>query len=588
MCRSLFRTLEPANRGVLDDPLGVRSHVGRDVGHFLFPEALRVDGSGGECIHRDATVGEVESRSPGHVDDSRTGRSRMDEERCAAFADLVVNDVDDRPIAARDEVGHEATHHVPRAVEVEVDDRPKAPVGDLGWSGGELSTGVVDEKVECPEFCDDVIAKGLDAFRVADVGNERGGSDADVDEVVERALEVVGIARGDRDGCPEGCKPEGGCATDTASSARHEDRATGKQSGSKSFGGGLRSARHAETVLKSTTVRAMRAVVCNEFGPLENLVVVDLPDPELRDGQVRLRVLASGVNYVDGLLVQGKYQIKPPVPFVPGMEVVGEVIERADDVGSVAIGSRVLANIGFGGFASHAVARADKLVEIPEAMSTGQAASFLQSYLTGWFAFTRRLGIDPLHASVNEGKWLLVLGAGGGVGLAAVDIGVALGYRVIGVASSAEKRALASSRGATHVIDSAAGDDAVKEEAKQISGGGVDVLYDPVGGSLAEVCLRALGEDGNYLVIGFVGGIPRLPANQVLLRNRRVTGVDWGAWAMRNPDENTRMLREVLSLIGEGRLSPVEPSAYPLSRAAQALGDLEARRVAGKVVLLPE
>jgi NADPH2:quinone reductase len=138
------------------------------------------------------------------------------------------------------------------------------------------------------------------------------------------------------------------------------------------------------------------------------------------------------------------------------------------------------------------------------------------------------------------------------------------------------------------VVDVSLGNDAVKESAKELSGGGVDVLYDPVGGTLGEVCLRSLGEDGNYLVIGFVGGISQLPANQVLLRNRRVTGVDWGAWAMRNPEANGAMLRQVLSLIGEGRLSPVEPTAYTLSRAAEALGDLEARRVAGKVVLLPD
>lgn len=331
----------------------------------------------------------------------------------------------------------------------------------------------------------------------------------------------------------------------------------------------------------------MRAVVCKEFGPLDRLEVVDLDDPALFPGHVRLRVLASGVNYVDGLLVQGRYQIKPPVPFVPGMEVVGEVVEVAGDVDAKILGTRVLANLGFGGYASHAVARADRLVTLPDTMTTGQAASFLQSYLTGWFAFVQRLGDDPANPVANADKWLLVLGAGGGVGLAAVDIGAALGYRVIAAASTADKRRLALERGAEHAVDVALGDDAVKEAAKELSGGGVDVLYDPVGGSLGEVCLRALREDGNYLVIGFVGGIPKLPANQILLRNRRVTGVDWGAWAMRNAEANAVMLRDVISLIGEGRLSPVEPTAYPLSRAADALGDLEARRVAGKVILLP-
>jgi NADPH2:quinone reductase len=180
----------------------------------------------------------------------------------------------------------------------------------------------------------------------------------------------------------------------------------------------------------------------------------------------------------------------------------------------------------------------------------------------------------------------LVLGAGSGVGLAAVDIGSALGLRVIAAASSQEKRDLALACGADAVIDSSNED--VKERAKEISGGGVDVLYDPVGGSLGETCLRALGEDGQYLVIGFVAGIPQLPANQVLLRNRRVVGVDWGAWAGRNPQGNAQLLDEVLAKIATKDLSPVEPQVYLLSEAATALKDLEERRVAGKVVLVAD
>ena len=181
---------------------------------------------------------------------------------------------------------------------------------------------------------------------------------------------------------------------------------------------------------------------------------------------------------------------------------------------------------------------------------------------------------------------MLVLGAGGGVGLAAVDIGVALGLKVIAAASSEDKRELARARGAVVVIDSANED--VKERAKEISGGGVDILYDPVGGTLGQTCLRALGEDGQYLVIGFVGGIPQLPANQVLLRNRRVIGVDWGAWAGRNPEGNAQLLEEVLAKIAAKQLSPVEPQVYLLSEAAKALADLEQRRVAGKVVLVAD
>lgn len=329
----------------------------------------------------------------------------------------------------------------------------------------------------------------------------------------------------------------------------------------------------------------MRAVICKELGPLENLSLEEVSTPPLLNGNVRLRVLASGVNYVDGLLIQGKYQIKPPTPFIPGMEVVGEVIECSDDVSAELLGKRVLANVGFGGFATEAVVRADRVINIPDMLSTGQAASFLQSYLTGWFALTRRAHIS-VESSVKKERWMLVLGAGSGVGLAAVDIGTALGLRIIAAASSQEKRDLALARGASAVVDSSSED--VKERAKEISGGGVDVLYDPVGGSLGETCLRALGEDGQYLVIGFVGGIPQLPANQVLLRNRRVIGVDWGAWAGRHPQENAQLLEEVLAKIATNDLCPVEPRVYSLSEAAVALKDLEERRVAGKVVLVAD
>ena len=181
----------------------------------------------------------------------------------------------------------------------------------------------------------------------------------------------------------------------------------------------------------------------------------------------------------------------------------------------------------------------------------------------------------------------LVLGAGSGVGLGAVDVAQALGVRVIAAASTQEKRDLAQQRGAFATIDSTLPANEVKEEAKRLSGGGVDYLYDPVGGELGETCLRALTDDGQYLVIGFVAGIPKLPANQVLLRNRRVIGVDWGSWSGRNPELNEAMLQEVLALIVAGKLHPVEPHTYPLAKAAQALQDLEDRKVAGKIALIP-
>ena len=322
----------------------------------------------------------------------------------------------------------------------------------------------------------------------------------------------------------------------------------------------------------------MRAIVCRQFGPLDQLELVEQPAPELWPGTVRLAVGACGVNYVDGLFVQGRYQIKPPTPFVPGMEVVGRVVELGDGVTEVALGDRVLANVGLGGYADEAVVSAARALKVPDNLSDGQAATFMQSYLTAWFALTER-------ARVRAGQTMLVLGAGGGVGLAAVDIGAALGLTVIAAASTADKRELARSRGAAEVIDTTTDD--VKERAKELSGGGVDVLYDPIGGELGETCLRALGEDGQYIVIGFVAGIPKLPANQILLRNRRVTGVDWGAWAGRHPAENERLLDEVLAHIADGRLHPVEPTTYPLAEAARALQDLEDRKVAGKVALIP-
>ena len=330
-------------------------------------------------------------------------------------------------------------------------------------------------------------------------------------------------------------------------------------------------------------------VECAEFGPIEDLRVVEREPQPLQPGQVRLAVSAAGVNFVDGLLVEGRYQIKPPLPFVPGGEVVGRITELGDRVDGVSVGDRMFASIGFGGFASEVVVSPRQLVAIPESLTDGQAATFMQSYMTGWYALRVR-------ARVSAGDTMLVLGAGSGVGLAAVDIGAALGLRVIAAASTPEKRALAESRGAMATIDNSTLDAAgIKDAAKAFAAtfddradrGGVDLIYDPVGGEVGEVALRALGEDGQYIVIGFVAGIPRLAANQVLLRNRRVTGVDWGAWVGRHQDENRALLAEVVERIAAGDLAPVEPVSYPLHDAPRALRDLADRKVAGKVALVP-
>jgi NADPH2:quinone reductase len=286
------------------------------------------------------------------------------------------------------------------------------------------------------------------------------------------------------------------------------------------------------------------------------------------------------VNFVDGLIVQGLYHLKPTLPFVPGGEVAGVVIEVGEGVATHAVGDRVFASTGLsGGYASEVVIHATRAVHTPGVVSHGQAATFVQSYCTAWFALQRRARAQP-------GDWLLVLGAGGGVGLAAVDVGRSMGLRVIAAASSADKRALASAAGAEAVIDSAADD--VKSRAKELSDGGVDHVYDPVGGSLAEAGLRSLRDDGQLLVIGFASGdIPRLPANQILLRNRRVTGVDWGGWTVTHAAENQQMLAEVIAAVSDGRLHPVEPRTYPLADVAEALTDQLERRVVGKTVLLP-
>ncbi len=323
----------------------------------------------------------------------------------------------------------------------------------------------------------------------------------------------------------------------------------------------------------------MKSLVVNQLGSLDDLHVQETPSPALSDGQVRIKVAACGLNFVDSLLVEGRYQVKPAVPFVPGSEITGRIVETGPGVDASMVGRRVFAPVPNGGFADEVVTAANRILPIPDALSDGQGATFMQSYLTAWFAFTRR-------TQVQAGKTMLVLGAGGGIGLAAVDAGVALGLRVIAAASSEEKRQLALDRGAFATVDVL--NDDVKAKVRELAGGGVDIVYDPVGGDLAEPCLRALNAGGEYMVVGFVAGIPRLPANFVLLLNRTVVGVDWGAWVGRNQGENQKMLVEVMGRIIDGSLRPVEPVAYPMSRAVEAMRDLQNRKVAGKVALVPD
>ncbi|MHB8670926.1 MAG: NADPH:quinone oxidoreductase family protein [Acidimicrobiales bacterium] len=324
----------------------------------------------------------------------------------------------------------------------------------------------------------------------------------------------------------------------------------------------------------------MRQIVCKQEGPPEDLVLEDVAAPVAGPGQVVLDVAAAGVNYVDALFVQGRYQVKPPVPFVPGGEVAGTVSSVGPGVEGWDEGDRVMAMTGMGGFAEKVLLPATSLVRIGASMDFGRAASFTQSYCTGLFALDRR-------AKLRAGETLLVLGAGGGVGLAAIDIGRALGARVLAAASSRDKLAAAQAMGAEAGIDYETED--LKTRARELSGdgrGGVDVVYDAVGGKHAEPALRATRVGGRFLVIGFASGtIPSLPLNQVLLNNRSVVGVDWGGWGTRHPGDNQALLVELLQMVEEGRLTPPAPATVPLERAGAALRDLLERRVTGKVVL---
>jgi NADPH2:quinone reductase len=324
---------------------------------------------------------------------------------------------------------------------------------------------------------------------------------------------------------------------------------------------------------------AVRAVVCSEFAPIDQLAIEERPDPTPGPGKVLVAVRAAGVNYVDGLFVQGKYQIKPPLPFTPGGEVAGDVVAVGEGVEGRSVGDRVLAMPWLGGFASHVELAAAGLVPIPGSLTYGQAAALVQSYGTMLFAFTKRLQVQP-------GEWVLVLGAGGGIGLAAIDVARHLGARVIAAASTPEKLAAATAAGAEATIAYETED--LKDRARELSGGGVDVVVDPVGGRFAEEALRSLGWMGRYLVIGFAGGgIPSLPINQVLLNNRSLVGVDWGAWTMRDPEGNREVLALMMELAASGGISPVEPTARPMDDVVQVLHDLQDRKVAGKVGLVP-
>jgi NADPH2:quinone reductase len=324
----------------------------------------------------------------------------------------------------------------------------------------------------------------------------------------------------------------------------------------------------------------VKAIHCIEWGGPERLQLADVPLPQPAAGQVRVRVAAAGVNFPDALIIQKKYQVQPPLPFVPGTEVAGTVDAVGEGVSRLKPGDRVMAFVGTGGFAEYACAAQGQVAPLPPNVGMEIAAGFTLTYATSQHALVERGRLAP-------GETLLVLGAGGGVGLAAVELGKLAGARVIAAASSAQKLEAARRLGADDLVDYSSAD--LRESVKQLTGGrGVDVVYDPVGGAYTAAALRTLAWRGRLLLVGFAAGdIPSLPANLLLLREVSAVGVYWGEFAKRDPDGNRRLLGQLFGWLAEGKLRPMVSKTYPLAEAPQALADLLARRAVGKLVITP-
>ena len=322
----------------------------------------------------------------------------------------------------------------------------------------------------------------------------------------------------------------------------------------------------------------MKAVLCKAYGPPESLVIEEVESLKPEKGQAVIAVKACGVNFPDTLIIQGKYQFKPAMPFSPGGEVAGVVKEVGEGAERVNVGDRVIAFTGWGGFAEEVVADAARLIPIPDGMDFTTAAAFVMVYSTSIYALKDRAQIKP-------SEMLLVLGAAGGVGLATVELGKLMGARVIAAASSPEKLEICRQHGADEVIDYAAED--LRERVKQLTNGkGVDVICDPVGGNYSEAALRGMAWGGRHLVIGFTAGdIPRIPLNLTLLKGCSIVGVFWGSFVEREPQRNQQHLRELMTWFAEGRIKPRISATYPLEQAARALNDILERKVTGKVVL---
>lgn len=324
----------------------------------------------------------------------------------------------------------------------------------------------------------------------------------------------------------------------------------------------------------------MKAVMCKVWGPPESLVIETFPDPVPADDEVIIEVKAVGVNFPDVLIIQNKYQVKPPLPFTPGAELAGIVYATGKGVTHVRPGSRVAALSTHGAFATHARMRASEVAPLPDELDFETAAAFFMTYGTSYHGLIDR-------GQLQADETLLVLGAAGGVGLAAVEIGKARGATVIAAASSDEKLAICSEHGADATINYSTGN--LRERIKELTGGkGPDVIFDPVGGAYSEPAFRSIGWRGRYLVVGFANGeIPKLPLNLPLLKGASLVGVFWGDFIQREPQASQANVETMTAWLREGRIRPHISARYPLAETACALQDMAARKAVGKILVLP-
>lgn len=324
----------------------------------------------------------------------------------------------------------------------------------------------------------------------------------------------------------------------------------------------------------------MKAILCTHFGPPDELELRDIPPPVPGPGEAVVAVKAAALNFFDLLITAGKYQHKPPFPFSPAAEFAGVVEAVGAGVSDVAPGDRVLGSIGWGAAREAIAVPAERLVKIPDGLDFERAAGLTVTYSTTLYGLRERGGL-------KRGETLVVLGASGGTGLAAIEIGKVLGARVIACASSDEKLAFARAHGADETVNYA--NDDFRAALKRLGGErGVDVVYDPVGGPYAEPAVRALGWEGRYLVIGFAAGdIPKLPLNLVLLKSCDIRGVLWGAWTLREPKAQQTMMTEIVRWCADGKLSAHVHAVYPLADIAAALKAIAERKAMGKIVLRP-